>query len=513
MNFINYLYSWFSGAPVEPQQQEPKSQLYSLERVKKGDAESIEKEKHLLSNPIELKQNPILLHYSESVAQSLLMTGMVLFYLADLPSNTLFFTPTGCELIRVDEDNVKYSYNSTSELYRIDHKHSNFVKKTSEENSIYQQEEDRDRLEKIESIAKEKADKEEKDRLAKIEADRIAKEKADKEEKDRLAKIEADRIAKEKADKEEKDRLAKIEADRIAKEKADKEEKDRLAKIEADRIAKEKADKEEKDRLAKIEADRIAKEKADKEEKDRLAKIEADRIAKEKADKEEKDRLAKIEADRIAKENADKEEKDRLAKIEADRIAKEKADKEEKDRLAKLQKEQETEAERLRIEQQLKDQQTSTTIGQEETDEGHGKLVHLTLERPGRKGRKKPQKKISEHPNIVKDYVTPSKTTQEETNNEEEQPQQPKPAIGKMGGVSMFPAGFNPGAVTLKKSSNTSEGDQPKKQPVGVPIMPSFDPSKVLLKKSAPVQTEKPQDKEPEQQDFRSLLKKSAPSK
>jgi len=128
MSFLNYFYSLFGAAeaapafvPVQapqppPQQQPQKPKLYSLAKVKKGDPEAIRQEKELLSNPQTLKENPILLHYTEDVANWLYMTGIVLFYLTDLPLNHIFFTPSGNKLIRVDDDNIQFM----DELYRID---------------------------------------------------------------------------------------------------------------------------------------------------------------------------------------------------------------------------------------------------------------------------------------------------------------------------------------------------------------------------------------------------------
>ncbi|KAF2069833.1 hypothetical protein CYY_008855, partial [Polysphondylium violaceum] len=130
MSLLNYFYSLFGAAeaapafvPVQPppqsqqqQQQQQKPSLYSLAKVKKGDPKAIEQEKQLLSNPQSLKENPILLHYTEDVANWLYMTGIVLFYLTDLPLNQIFFTPSGNKLVRVDDDNIQF----IDDLYQID---------------------------------------------------------------------------------------------------------------------------------------------------------------------------------------------------------------------------------------------------------------------------------------------------------------------------------------------------------------------------------------------------------
>ncbi|EGG24537.1 hypothetical protein DFA_02780 [Cavenderia fasciculata] len=353
------------------------SSYYFSEKVVIGDTKAIETEKRLLSNPSELSKDPIPLSYPPTSTSSTSLnqegqqqlSGMVLLSLEDLPLNTLYITPAGQQLIRINDSTVKYADGELFEIGSSSKRAPDLTSTSSTDNNAIQIEEQKKLAEEEEK--KRNAEEVERKRLV---AEQEKKRLADEQEKKRLAdEAEKKRLADEKkklADEQEKKKLA----DEAEKRLADEAEKKRLAdeqekeEIEKKRLADEAekkrlADEQEKKRLAD-EAEK--KRLADEQEKARLAAEEAER--KRLADESERQKEA--ERKRLAEEAekkrlADEQEKVRLAAEETER--KRLAEEAEKKRLADEQEKKRLEAEEAER-KRLADEAEKTRLAAEEAE-------------------------------------------------------------------------------------------------------------------------------------------------
>ena len=191
-------------------------------------------------------------------------------------------------------------------------------------------------------------------KISKVESINIKKSKNQKTEKEieeeinrrvKITIIEREKIEKERRIKEEE---ARKERERIQKEK--EKERERERKEREEKLKKEKMEREEKIRKEKMEREeRIRKEK---EEQMRIQK-EKEKERKEREEKMKKERLEKEE--RIRKEREEKikrEKEERMKKEEQIRIEKEKQRKLKEEQMRIEKEKREKEKERLRLEQE-----------------------------------------------------------------------------------------------------------------------------------------------------------------
>ena len=216
------------------------------------------------------------------------------------------------------------------------------IKKTKNQKTEKEIEEEINRRVKITILEREKIEKERKikEEEARKERERIQKEKEIEREKERK---ERERIQREKEIEREKER--KIKEEKMRKEKEERERKERERKEEQIRIQKEKEKekKEKQEKERKEREERLRKEREEREEKQRKEREE--KLRKEREEKERKLRKEREEREeRLRKEKEEREEKMRKEKEER-RI------KEEKIRIEK-EKERKIKEEQIRIEKE-----------------------------------------------------------------------------------------------------------------------------------------------------------------
>ena len=220
------------------------------------------------------------------------------------------------------------------------------IKKSKNQKTEKEIEEEINRRVKITIIEREKIEKERriKEEEARKERERIQKEK--EKERERERKEREEKIRKEKMEREEKIRKEKEEQMRIQKEK--EKERERERKEREEKIRKEKWEREERIRREKEEQMRIQKEKEKERERERERKEREERIRKEKLEREERKRKEKEEKMRIQKEK-EKERKEREEKMKKERLEKEERIRKEREEKIKREKE-----ERMKKEEQIR---------------------------------------------------------------------------------------------------------------------------------------------------------------
>ena len=220
------------------------------------------------------------------------------------------------------------------------------IKKSKNQKTEKEIEEEINRRVKITIIEREKIEKERriKEEEARKERERIQKEK--EKERERERKEREEKIRKEKMEREERIRKEKEEQLRIQKEK--EKERERERKEREEKLRKEKWEREERIRREKEEQMRIQKEKEKERERERERKEREERIRKEKLEREERIRKEKEEQMRIQKEK-EKERKEREEKMKKERLEKEERIRKEREEKIKREKE-----ERMKKEEQIR---------------------------------------------------------------------------------------------------------------------------------------------------------------
>ena len=227
------------------------------------------------------------------------------------------------------------------------------IKKTKNQKTEKEIEEEINRRVKITILEREKIEKERKikEEEARKERERIQREKEIEKEKERKikeeeARKERERIQKEKEIEREKERK---ERERIQREKEIEREKER--KIKEEKMRKEKEERERKERERKEEQIRIQKEKEKekKEKQEKERKEREERLRKEREEREEKQRKEREE--KLRKEREEKERKLRKEREEREeRLRKEREEREEK--MRKEKEERRIKEEKIRIEKE-----------------------------------------------------------------------------------------------------------------------------------------------------------------
>ena len=194
------------------------------------------------------------------------------------------------------------------------------IKKSKNQKTEKEIEEEINRRVKITIIEREKIEKERriKEEEARKERERIQKEK--EKERERERKEREEKIRKEKMEREERIRKEREEQMRIQKEK--EKERERERKEREEKLRKEKWEREERIRKEKEEQLRIQKEKEKERERERERKEREERIRKEKLEREERIRKEKEEQMRIQKEK-EKERKEREEKMKKEKLERE----------------------------------------------------------------------------------------------------------------------------------------------------------------------------------------------
>ena len=234
---------------------------------------------------------------------------------------------------------------STRDPNKISKVESINIKKTKNQKTEKEIEEEINRRVKITIIEREKIEKERKmkEEEARKERERIQREKEIEREKERKereedTRKERERIQREKEIEREKERK---ERERIQREKEIEREKER--KIKEEKMKKEKEERERKERERKEEQIRIQKEKEKekKEKQEKERKEREERLRREKEEREEKLRKEREEKERkLKKEREEREE----------RLRKEKEEREEK--MRKEKEERRIKEEKIRIEKE-----------------------------------------------------------------------------------------------------------------------------------------------------------------
>ena len=227
------------------------------------------------------------------------------------------------------------------------------IKKTKNQKTEKEIEEEINRRVKITILEREKIEKERKikEEEARKERERIQREKEIEKEKERKikeeeARKERERMQKEKEIEREKERKEK---ERIQREKEIEREKER--KIKEEKMRKEKEERERKERERKEEQIRIQKEKEKekKEKQEKERKEREERLRKEREEREEKQRKEREE--KLRKEREEKERKLRKEREEREeRLRKEREEREEK--MRKEKEERRIKEEKIRIEKE-----------------------------------------------------------------------------------------------------------------------------------------------------------------
>ena len=263
---------------------------------------------------------------------------------------------------------------TTKDPNRISKVESINIRKTKNQKTEKEIEEEINRRVKITIIEREKIEKERKikEEEARKERERIQREKEIEKEKERK---ERERIQKEKEIERERERKikeeeARKERERIQREKEIEKEKERK---ERERIQREKEIEREKERKEREE--KIKKEKEERERKEREKREEQIRIQKEK----EKEKKEKQEKER--KEREEKQRKEREEKLKKEREEKEK----------KLKKEREEKEEKLRKEREEKERKLK-----KEREEREEKLRKEREEREEKLRKEREERRIKE---------------------------------------------------------------------------------------------------------------------
>ena len=242
---------------------------------------------------------------------------------------------------------------TTTDPNKISKVESINIKKTKNQRTEKEIEEEINRRVKITILEKERIEKEKRIKEEEIrkEKERIQREKELEREKERKEK---ERIQKEKElerERERKEREEKLRKEREEKERIQKEERERERK-ERERIQKEKEIERERERKEREE--KIRKEREEREKKEREKREEQIRIQKEK-EKEKKEKQEKERREKQEKERREKEEKLKREKAEREeKLRKEREEKEEKMRKEREEKERKLRKEREEREEKMR---------------------------------------------------------------------------------------------------------------------------------------------------------------
>ena len=175
------------------------------------------------------------------------------------------------------------------------------IKKSKNQKTEKEIEEEINRRVKITIIEREKIEKERriKEEEARKERERIQKEK--EKERERERKEREEKIRKEKMEREEKIRKEKEEQLRIQKEK-EKERKEREEKMKKERLEKEeRIRKEREEKIKREKEERMKKEEQIRIEKEKQRKLKEEQMRIEKKKKKKKKERLRLEQEKIRK--------------------------------------------------------------------------------------------------------------------------------------------------------------------------------------------------------------------